>query len=533
MAGYVQGEAAQCPPGRLGAYASLGEPGYAALTATGNAQQMAVFIRRAVCFHGGDVTDEDALYRLAQEHCSRPRSYEDLLRELETYSWICWPGLRREASTHISTPTHADASSSGDVSFFGAPPGVEVIPGPAPENDASSSHDVPVPDPRQALREDPLPDAAQALRDDALQSPTKKKSKLHGDDDEGNAAASSAGAAISSAGAAASSSSSSAAAAAALGEVVMDDQQLCAEPFENFGAFVITAPPWRPQNIFSSRLFSLVLRNPRDPSRGLLLTSSTDRRVVSETARGILQELGPGVDAFAEPSLYEALQSDPALLAAVAEGGSGSHFNQAVEALGIPNALGGATASEAVQPEDEHGECPICFESIRPGEAAMRCNGDGGTHHYFHARCLQQWIRSCRQGRDATCPMCRGRLQFNGQRLQEFLDGQGSTGLTEEDRSLLQEISDGLRGRNNWTDMKGIEKAAYAGGILAAAGWGFMLGYTEQQHRSSTALVIHELPAEHQIAQGVGWLAGLLFRIIREVARDRERDRRRSSDRRE
>lgn len=331
----------------------------------------------------------------------------------------------------------------------------------------------------------------------------------------------------------------------------MNGSQLLAEPLEDFGALVVTAPPWRLRHFVSSRMYLLVLRNPRDPARGLTLTMNASYDVIRETARGILAELGatdPAMPAVLnDPAIYDSLSSDPALLTAIADAVSQSEPSGMQQLLGIDPATSPvvneaaasssssgsaaqaaptATARGASQPEDEVGECPICYEEIHPGDAAMRCSGEGGVHHYFHSNCLQGWMRARRSSGGASCPVCRGRLQFNGQRLQEFLQGAGSATLGAEERSFLQEVADGLRGRSGWSDMSNLEKAAYAGGILAAAGWGFMLGYTDRNHRASNILAVQSIPQEHQIAQGVGWCAGILVRIIREVLKDKKEDRR-------
>merc|ERR1719330_2254823 len=209
-------------------------------------------------------------------------------------------------------------------------------------------------------------------------------------------------------------------------------------------------------------------------------------------------------------------------------GGSSSSAGPApAAAAAAPSAE--ATAGEAVNPADETGECPICFEPIQAGEAAMRCNGEGGVHHYFHATCLNHWIQSCRSGRGATCPICRGSLQFNGRRLNDFLSSTSSDNLTQDDRSFLQSISDGLSGSNSWSSMNNVEKAANVAGIAAAAGWGFMLGYSgSHQAERATAELMYTCQAsqQHQVAQGVGWVAGLLVRIIREATRERNDSRR-------
>jgi hypothetical protein len=122
--------------------------------------------------------------------------------------------------------------------------------------------------------------------------------------------------------------------------------------------------------------------------------------------------------------------------------------------------------------------------------------------------------------------MCRGSLQFNAQRLNDYLQND-SQDLTEEERSVLQRIADGLKGRNGWSGMDRIEKAAHVGGIVAAGGFGFMLGYSgshEMERATMEVLNVVDAPRNHQIAQGVGWAIGVLVRVIREALKDRERD---------
>jgi len=300
-------------------------------------------------------------------------------------------------------------------------------------------------------------------------------------------------------------------------EICLDGFNL--DSMDSSETLVLASSPW---SLFRSRSFQLVIRNPRNRAVGLLVFVSSDHSEVAAAAQAIVAQLGPSVQSLAQPSAYEALQNNPALLQNLATSPSG-----VATELCIPTA-----PSEEVHPEEEHGECPICFEAIHPGEAAMRCAGQGGVHHYFHAHCLQSWVSSCRYGREATCPVCRGQLQMNGQRLQAFLNGEASASLSEDDRSYLQNIADGLRGKNRWQDMNKLEKAAYAGGILAAAGWGFMLGFNEQEHRVTRYLALDVLPAEHRLAQGVGWLAGVLAWYLRKNMREKEDQQRRREDRR-
>ena len=281
---------------------------------------------------------------------------------------------------------------------------------------------------------------------------------------------------------------------------------------EPSGTLLLASPPWSPLSLFRQRQFQLVIRNPRNPTVGLLVFASDDRSVLTAMVQAILAQLGPSVQSLAQPGSYQNLQNNPALLRRLAI----SPSDVATE-LCIPTA-----PSQEVHPEEEHGECPICFEAIHPGEAAMRCAGHGGVHHYFHSHCLQSWVTASRQGRQATCPVCRGQLQMNGQRLQQFLNGEASASLSEDDRTYLQNISDGLRGKNQWQQMNTLEKAAYAGGIIAAAGWGFMLGYNEPEHRVTRYLALEILPSEHRVAQGIGWFVGVIAFYVRQHLREKE-----------
>jgi hypothetical protein len=218
-----------------------------------------------------------------------------------------------------------------------------------------------------------------------------------------------------------------------------------------------------------------------------------------------------------EPSASQALQCD-FQKEVVMDGRTCVSCNSHHVVENVPGTM--ADSAHSIQLEDDTDHCPICFESIDAGDAAMRCAGTGGVHHYFHASCLQQWIRSCGE-HEATCPICRGNLQIHGQRLNEYLRND-SQGLSDEERSILQRIADGLQGRNGWNDMDSIEKAAHVGGLAAAAGWGFMLGYSgshEAERATLDILHIARVPRQHLVAQGIGWAAGVLARIIREVVR--------------
>jgi len=86
-------------------------------------------------------------------------------------------------------------------------------------------------------------------------------------------------------------------------------------------------------------------------------------------------------------------------------------------------ASSGSSAHACAQPE-QIGECSICVEELYTSQAAMRCCGQGGRKHYFHAGCLNSWVQQCKQqGLQPTCPECRGPVQVRPVVLRRFLEG--------------------------------------------------------------------------------------------------------------
>jgi len=131
-------------------------------------------------------------------------------------------------------------------------------------------------------------------------------------------------------------------------------------------------------------------------------------------------------------------------------------------------------------PQLEECECAICTETLELDNAAMRCSGQHGKRHYYHAQCLAQWIQQCRNDNVApTCPECRGELQVRTQRLQDFLTERSATLRPEErealravhDAAQAEEDSDGWSGIKKETVLKGIAigALAVAGGVAVAA----------------------------------------------------------------
>lgn len=277
--------------------------------------------------------------------------------------------------------------------------------------------------------------------------------------------------------------------------------------------------PLPPQGATSaSRLgqpHAVLIRNPTDPDRALNLLQLPNRPAAMFAA----DALRPQLESRFSDEVYRGLCADPerqALLAQLAQEAAGP------PASATPAEPAVSSASSSAPHGDEATECPICFEGLRAADAAMRCVGEGGQHHYFHQACIGRWIEQCRSGRGAaTCPICRGALQFHAQRLQDFLYSEGASSLPAEDRSFLQQCVDRLKGAGQtWGDALTVENAKWAGGLMACAGWGFTLGYTQPPPLLQDQLVMRSLQSDQLIAQGVGYMVGVIVRLVREARRN-------------
>eukprot|EP00929_Paragymnodinium_shiwhaense_P028947 TRINITY_DN1669_c0_g1_i1.p1 TRINITY_DN1669_c0_g1~~TRINITY_DN1669_c0_g1_i1.p1 ORF type:complete len:327 (+),score=33.21 TRINITY_DN1669_c0_g1_i1:92-1072(+) len=153
---------------------------------------------------------------------------------------------------------------------------------------------------------------------------------------------------------------------------------------------------------------------------------------------------------------------------------------------------GGSAACPMDVDSTEVSECSICRENLLPSEAAMRCHGQGGRKHYFHAHCLTAWIRRCRNsGQVPTCPECRGPVQVQKRRLEEFLrNKQGA--MLEEDRQAFQDFRDAAAAETSsdgWSMVSddlwkvGVGVAVVAGVGLAT--FGIIQALTSNTSRSS------------------------------------------------
>ena len=244
-------------------------------------------------------------------------------------------------------------------------------------------------------------------------------------------------------------------------------------------------------------------------------------------------------------------------------GGGGSSFRGADAGLGPERS---ARESQEEEQDAEEFECPICFESINPRQAAMRCSGQGGRCHYFHAHCLSRWVMSS-QARNAhtapTCPVCRGPVQVHKRRLQAFLNsahaqearggpGEGGAAAAAAAASAAETFgpaaapSEGieiLRGIANsvgetvadgWSKIPVLseieltkENVIEGAGILAGASAGFFMGRGGVAPTTGSYFLdeaaIENTSTSVQVAYAVGWVAGVGWRWYWQLA-EKERD---------
>lgn len=132
------------------------------------------------------------------------------------------------------------------------------------------------------------------------------------------------------------------------------------------------------------------------------------------------------------------------------------------------NASCSSAAGAAAQ--EEACICAICTEDMEPANAAMRCSGQHGKRHYYHAWCLSQWIQQCqRDNLPPTCPECRGELQVRAKRLGDFL-AEKSSSMSRSDVEALRAVHDAAMAESDEDGWSGIKKDTLIKGIAVGAG---------------------------------------------------------------
>lgn len=240
-------------------------------------------------------------------------------------------------------------------------------------------------------------------------------------------------------------------------------------PYDDFGDVAIFPTPWSSWHLFMARPLVLVLRHPSDTTRGITLCESCNRQELANAARSMVTNLDR-IRRFrplekclhhlsacylevsdVPEEFYKALSVDLELQASVIAV-CAEHLQADSSATTTNTDAGSAAATSGQMCND----CPICLSEIEPGDAAMRCAGDGGQHHYYHMDCMLQWVEQCHATglADADCPTCRGRIQVHRQRLEQFLGSDQSEGLAATRRTFLKHLVNRLNARGDfaWGD---------------------------------------------------------------------------------
>eukprot|EP00038_Savillea_parva_P016608 m.17320 g.17320 ORF g.17320 m.17320 type:complete len:358 (+) comp3487_c0_seq1:263-1336(+) len=231
------------------------------------------------------------------------------------------------------------------------------------------------------------------------------------------------------------------------------------------------------------------------------------------------------------------IHSDGAFAFATRPNPSAGDAGTAAEAAGMTD----RQRYEAARAADADVECPVCMETIPPSHMAMRCAGEGGRPHYFHAACLREWARTCNANTQSVrCPVCRGAIQVHADRLQTMLqDPQVQSGLNAADRSFLEDMAERMRelGKVGWADLEAVitsENVVAAIGIAGAFGHGFWVANRRTWNPLSDELLhrtFESMTPQARVAHVVGLAVGFTFRVASELAqrenRDAEEERRR------
>jgi len=156
----------------------------------------------------------------------------------------------------------------------------------------------------------------------------------------------------------------------------------------------------------------------------------------------------------------------------------------------------------------------------------MRCAGTAGVKHYFHKQCLGSWVqRQMESGTTPTCPICRGSVLVNVDKLSAFLDSQQAADLPAEEVGALRmllaraRVTLGTASQDeSWAEPFDREDAMYAGLIAGAAAAGFYAGYADGPGAlvAEAGVILAPTPMA-QAAGMAGWVTGLTARGVQAI----------------
>ncbi|CAE7529052.1 ilvG [Symbiodinium sp. CCMP2592] len=301
----------------------------------------------------------------------------------------------------------------------------------------------------------------------------------------------------------------------ALREISFDDDTFSAPVADCVLGVCACSDSWNP---LAAADFQIVLPSPKKRGKGVVLMAVSHSEDAEAAVRNIWEKLEESEQlAMKRSHAYRTVRARGGAVAAMEK----SHYNVVAFLKLASNDCLRASTDEALVQEigrlamelrvKECDSCPICLEAIAAEDAVMRCSGAGGglhqLHHYFHAECLREWIRTAS---NPKCPMCRSNLQLNGARLECFLEGTAT--LSDDERTYLQALLDGANARQDWSDMSFMERTGYAGSLAASASLGFAQVVFFRSGWTSGGLAPRQ---DLRLAQLAGAGAAVAFRIWR------------------
>jgi len=468
----------------------LDDPSFQRVLATKSVQQIQYFIQRVIFAEGGTVKTQRDLELFSEECCvgEGATDFVSLLQELRLSNWVIWPFVESDGEAFLDAlgATSTTSCSSDDRAPNTGSGKFGTLSEPLPD---TLNHGL---SPVEAQGVEPEGQTDQVLS--ACPAALEESIKLLSD------------------------------------EVRLDGKSLSSVAVDDLGAFGVYTRRWGVRNLIRSQTHALVLRHPSDAERGLLLMEDRDRSTLVLGAAEAARQLGlssvSGRQRVSEPFYRRFAQDTDALARLRAQVEPVSTPRNSVRSVKAPSHSACSSACAAGPVDEEAGQCPICFDDLESSHAAMRCSGEAGVRHYFHSQCMTQWVERARHGEGATCPLCRGHVEFNAKRLEEFLDSGKSADLTADDRSFLQACAANIAAAGAvWGDAMSVENAKKAGGIVAATGWGFFLAYSETAQSSPTlqnTLLMEGLEREHHIAQGIGYALGMGLKFVKEAQKQKE-----------
>jgi hypothetical protein len=161
--------------------------------------------------------------------------------------------------------------------------------------------------------------------------------------------------------------------------------------------------------------------------------------------------------------------------------------------------------------------CPICYDNVNINEAIGKCCGDHGQKHYFHTRCLMQWMES---GVNRKCPICRGNVQINQTRVRQTLynNTESNDIITWLNNNF---IINNINNNDEWINLNSFEKTGVVVGFISSMYVGLKIGEETIKHNNEATTYAtlegaryvynsENISFYNKLAYGLGYVSALI-----------------------